>query len=300
MNTENHDTGLSGKNLIFSLPDRWIISRLQRVEKQVINAIANYRLDLAAQAIYEFTWNEYCDWYLELSKPILSSKNSTDAEFRGTRSTLVRVLETLLRLSHPIIPYITEEIWQRVAPLADVQGKTIMLQPYPEADEGKIDAKAETDIQWVMDFVMGVRKIRSGMNIDPKKPLPVLLQDGSKEDHRLMQDNEMFVSTLAKTESTTWLKNTETAPESATALVGKMKILIPMAGLIDKEAELARLNKEIEKLGKERQRSETKLANPKFVDKAPTDVVEKERNRLADMKVKIDSLNEQVQRIEAI
>jgi valyl-tRNA synthetase len=300
MNTEKHDTGLNSKDLTLSLPDRWIVSCLQRTETQVRNAMSNYRLDLAAQAIYEFTWNEYCDWYLELSKPILSNKNSSEAELRGTRNTLVRVLETLLRLSHPIIPYITEEIWQRVAPLSGAQGKTIMLQPYPEVDENKIDAKAETDIQWVMDIVMGVRKIRSGMNIDPKKPLPVLLQNASSEDHSLMTDNEMFISTLAKTESITWLEDTETAPESATALVGEMKILIPMAGLIDKEAERARLSKEIEKLEKDRQRHEAKLANPKFVDKAPAEVVEKERSRLAEIKLKIDSLNEQLQRIEAI
>ncbi|MEN8168829.1 MAG: valine--tRNA ligase [Pseudomonadota bacterium] len=280
--------------------DKWIISRLQQTEKTVTKAIDDYRFDLAANAIYEFTWDEYCAWYLELSKPVLYSDTSVEAEKRGTRRTLVRVLETILRLAHPIIPYITEEIWQKIAPLAAVKGETIMLQPYPEADESKIDEKAEAEMQWVMEFIVGIRKIRSGMNIPPSKPLPILLQNGSAQDIAWLDANEVFIQSLAKTESITWLAKGDEAPDSATSLVGEMKLLVPMAGLIDKDAELARLSKEIDRLEKEVQRTEGKLNNEKFVGKAPETVVQKERDKLADAKSSLASLLEQKAKIERL
>jgi valyl-tRNA synthetase len=280
--------------------DRWIISRLQQTEKAVVEAIENYRFDIAASAIYEFTWDEYCAWYLELSKPVLYDEHSAPELQRGTRRTLVRVLETVLRLAHPIMPYITEEIWQKVAPLAGKDGATIMLQPYPVADESKIDEKAEREMKWVMEFIVGVRKIRSGMNIAPSKPLPVLLAGGSAQDIAWLDANETFIKSLARTESITWLAPGEEAPESATSLVGEMKILVPMAGLIDKEAELARLAKEIDRLEKEVQRTEGKLGNDKFVGKAPADVVQKERDKLAEAKSSLDSLKAQRTKIEKL
>jgi len=277
--------------------DKWIISRLQRVEQEVNTAIGNYRFDLAANAIYEFTWDEYCSWYLELSKPVLYGENSAPEMQRGTRRTLVRVLETILRMAHPIIPFITEEIWQKIAPLAGVSGETVMLQPYPEADESKIDAKAEKEMQWVMDFIVGIRKIRSGMNIPPSKPLPVLLSNGSAQDIAWLDANEAFIKSLAKTESITWLADGEEAPESATSLVGEMKLLVPMAGLIDKDAELARLDKEIDKLEKEVKRLDGKLSNEKFVSKAPAEVVDKEKAKLADAQSSLASFMEQREKI---
>jgi len=298
MNTENQDCGTNGGDLELSLADRWIISRMQQTEAQVNNAISSYRFDHAAQAIYEFTWNEYCDWYLELSKPVLQNSESSEAALRGTRHTLVNVLETLLRLAHPIMPYITEEIWQRVAPLAGVEGDTIMRTAFPESDDSKVDETAVNEMEWVKDFILGVRKIRSGMDISPGKPLPVLLQDASQQDQDYLNSNQVFLTRLAKLESIELVGNE--APESATALIGNMKVLIPLAGLIDKDAELARLNKEIEKLEKALSAVEGKLSNKNFVDRAPEAVVNKEKVKAEDMQTSLKNLREQLARIEAM
>lgn len=299
MNTEDKDTGIDNDDVVLSLADRWIISRLQVVEQKVTDNFDKYRFDHASHEIYSFIWEEYCDWYLELSKPVLNSDTTSDAEKRGTRRTLVRVLETILRLAHPIIPYITEELWQRVAPLAGVNDETIMQQPYPEFDENKLDEKAINDLEWVKAFVMGVRRIRSEMDIAPSKALPVLLQDYAENDKTLFQENEAFVKTLAKIESVEWLTD-EQAPESATALIGDMKILIPLAGLIDKDAEIARLEKEIGKITANLEKSEAKMSNASFVDKAPEAVVAKERQRIEEMHTAVKQLNEQLIKIQAI
>jgi valyl-tRNA synthetase len=297
MNTEGQDNGLSGA-CEYTQVDRWITARLHQVIAATSNAIDNYRFDLAAQAIYEFTWNEYCDWYLELAKISLQSGN--EALQRGTRRTLLTVLENVLRLAHPLMPFITEEIWQRVAPLAGVEAKTIMLQPYPDADEAQIDTAAIAEINWVMNFILGVRRIRGEMNIAPGKPLPVLLQNGSAADKNSLANNQVYLLKLGRLESINWLDADETAPESAIALVGEMKILIPMAGLIDKEAELARLDKEIQKIVKELPRIEGKLSNPAFIDKAPADVIDKEKAKLADLRSSLNNLEEQHRKIQAL
>ena len=204
-----------------------------------------------------------------------------------------------MRLAHPIIPYITEELWQQVAPLAGIKGDTIMQQPYPAFDESKLDEKAINDLEWVKTFVMGVRRIRSEMDIAPSKALPVLLQDYSEKDQTLFQENEAFVKTLAKIESVEWLTDQQ-APESATALIGDMKILIPLAGLIDKDAEIARLEKEIGKIAANLEKSEAKMSNASFVDKAPEAVVAKERQRIEEMHTAVKQLNEQLEKIQAI
>lgn len=299
MNTEDKDTGIDSDDIVLSLADRWIISRLQVVEQKVADNFDKYRFDHASHEVYSFIWEEYCDWYLELSKPVLNSDTTTDAEKRGTRRTLVRVLETILRLAHPIIPYITEELWQQVAPLAGIKGETIMQQPYPTFDESKLDEKAITDLEWVKAFVIGVRRIRSEMDIAPSKALPVLLQDYSANDKTLFDTNEAFVKTLAKIESVEWLTD-QTAPESAIALIGDMKILIPLAGLIDKDAEIARLEKEIGKINANLEKSEAKMSNTSFVDKAPEAVVAKERQRIEEMHTAVKQLNEQLIKIQAI
>jgi valyl-tRNA synthetase len=300
MNTEGKDCGLESDEIELSAADRWIVSRLQETEQTVIDSIGSYRFDLAAQAIYAFTWDEYCDWYLELAKPVLTSGDSSAAALRGTRQTLVTVMETLLRLAHPFIPFITEEIWQRMAPLAGVAGDTIMLQPYPAPGVERIDKAAASEIDWVRTFIVGVRKIRSGMNIDPRKPLPVLLQNGSVADRERLQCNRHYLESVGRIESVTWLESNDSAPESATALVGDMKLLIPLAGLIDKEAENTRLTRELEKKTGELERCEKKLANANFVDKAPAAVVDKERARASDLQNAIASLKEQQRRIQAI
>jgi valyl-tRNA synthetase len=297
MNTEGQDTGLGQQEMELSLPDRWIISRLQKTITAVDEAIASYRFDLLAQIIYEFTWNAFCDWYLELSKPILTSPDSSPAALRGTRHTLVSVLESLLRLMHPLMPFITEEIWQKIAPLAGKQGDSIMLQPYPVADLKLEDARVDAELAWVQDVIVAVRTIRSEMNIAPGKPLPVLFNKGSPLDRTRFDSNQHLIVTLAKFASVQWLTDKDSIPESATALIGDLEILIPMAGLIDKAEESARLSREIAKLTKDSEHAEMKLQNPSFVDRAPADVVEKERKRLGELKTTLQKLQQQLEKI---
>ena len=300
MNTEEQDCAANGGEVELSAADRWIISRLQSTEATVADALDSYRLDQAAKAIYEFTWNEYCDWYLELSKPVLNNANASAASLRGTRQTLVHVLETLLRLTHPIMPFITEEIWQKAAPLAGIEAETIMLRPYPLADQSKIDGGAEAEMEWVKQFILGIRSIKGEMNIAPSKPLGVLLQNASVQDRQWLESNRHSLDFLARLESVTLLSEGDEAPESATALVGEMKVLIPMAGLIDKAAELARLEKEIGKISNDMERISNKLGNPSFVDKAPAAVVQKEKDKLTEQQSALNKLQEQHQKIKQL
>ncbi len=298
MNTEEQDNGLSDAPCTYTQVDRWIVSRLNQVTAITSNAIDNYRFDLAAQAIYEFTWNEYCDWYLELAKISLQSDDVTLQ--RATRKTLLTVLESILRLAHPIMPFITEEIWQRVAPLAGIQAESIMLQPYPVADNSHIDNSAIAEINWVMNFILGVRRIRGEMNIAPSKPLPVLLQNGSIIDQSYLSNSSIYLQRLGRLESITWLSNDDTTPESAIALVGELKILIPIAGLIDKDAELIRLDKEIQKIKNDLPRIQGKLSNPTFINKAPAEVIDKENAKLTDLLSNLHNLEQQQIKIGAL
>ena len=279
-----------------TLADRWIISRLQSAETEVTAAIDSYRFDLAAQALYDFVWNEYCDWYLELSKPVLWDENGDPAIQKGTRRTLVRVLEATLRLAHPMLPFISEEIWQNIAPLAGVkvnpEGDTIMLQPFPVADKAQIDADADADIDWVKKVIVGVRNVRGEMNISPAKALPIYLARGDAEDKRRLDENRQFLSKLASLESITWLDDPAEAPLCATALAGDLEILVPMAGLIDVDAELARLDREIDKISIEVKKLSGKLSNAKFVDNAPAEVVAKERQKLEEFEGSVSQLQE--------
>lgn len=294
MNCEDQNCGQNGPHdYQLSLADRWIISRLQQAESTVAAAMATYRLDLASQAIYDFIWNEYCDWYLELSKPVLWDENIDSALQTGTRRTLIRVLEATLRMAHPLMPFITEEIWQQVKTLAGVEGESIMLQPYPEPDTSKIDEEATHDIEWLKHVIVGIRNIRGEMNISPGKTLPVYFNNGSDQDKTRLENNRQFLSKLAKLDSITWLYPGDDIPMSATALVGDMEILVPMAGLIDKNAELVRLNKEIEKLKKELNTVQGKLSNEKFTNKAPAAVVAKEQTKLVEVAVNLKKLEQQ-------
>lgn len=295
MNTEGQDTGIENKAMTLSLPDRWILSRLQQTIEEAHAALAQYRFDLFAQALYDFTWNEFCDWYLELSKPILISAQSTQEMLRGTRHTLVYVLETLLRLLHPIMPFITEEIWQRIAPLAGKDGKSIMLEAYPIKDEMQIDNDAMHELEWIKHVIISIRTIRSEMNIAPGKLLPVLLRKGTELDKRNEKQHQHLLITLAKLEFIKWLTMDDALPQSASAFVGELEIFIPMAGFINKEEETARLNKEIAKLQKDLLIIENKLQNPQFIDKAPAEVVAKERARYEDLVTTIRKLEKQLQ-----
>jgi len=296
MNTEGKDTGLQNSRKILSEPDQWILSRLQQTIEAAHQALAQYRFDLLAQALYDFTWNEFCDWYLELSKPVLTSANSSEEQLRGTRYTLVTVLETLLRLMHPVMPFITEEIWQRVAPLAGKSGETIMLQAYPQVDMTLKNEKIELELDWVKNIIVAVRTVRSEINIAPGKPIPVLLTKGTEKDKERMQHFQLLIQTLARLESVQWLGNTQ-PPQSATALVGELEILIPMAGLIDVKEESARLSREIAKLVKDIEKAESKLENPNFADKAPADVVAKERGKLSELNTTREKMEMQLRQI---
>ena len=314
-NTDNQDTGINGEAVDLSPVDRWIISALQRCEQDVTRHLDAFRFDLAAQALYEFIWDEYCAWYLELVKPVLwdavqggtsaaegrtpeAAENANKlARQRGTRRTLVRVLEVILRLAHPFMPFITEEIWQRIKAQAGKDGATIMLQAWPVANESRIDASAEGDIEWVKQLMLGVRQIRGEMKISMAKRIDIIVQNANAEDLRRLADFEPLLSKLAKLESVRVLAAGEEAPMSATALVGEMQVLVPMAGLIDKAAELARLDKEIQRLQGEVQRVGGKLANEGFVAKAPAEVLDKERAKLAEAEAALAKLVEQREKI---
>ncbi|WP_028292853.1 valine--tRNA ligase [Oceanobacter kriegii] len=292
--------GATGEPAALSLADRWIISRLQRAEGEVRRHLDQYRFDMAAQALYEFIWNEYCDWYLELSKPVLWDKNATEEEKRGTRGTLVRVLEATLRLAHPIIPFITESIWQQVKDLAGKEGDTIMLTRFPEPQEALIDAEAEADVEWLQGVITAVRNIRAEKNIPPSKELEVILKDGDDNDFRRADENQTFLSKLAKLSNITWHNEGDELPMSTTQLVGQMEVLVPMAGFIDKDAEIARLTKELEKLEKEVSRIANKLGNEGFVAKAPAAVIEKEKEKLTGYERDQAKIKEQIEAIKAL
>jgi valyl-tRNA synthetase len=298
--TEDEDCGQHGSDIELGLAERWIISLLQITEDKVRESIEQYRFDLAAQAIYEFTWDEYCPWYLELAKPVLGDGNGDAATLRGTRRTLVRVLEALLRLAHPLIPFITEAVWQRVAPIAGRQGATIMHEPYPVADPKRIDETGLQDIDWVKGFVLAVRRVRGEQNIQPSRRLPILLQNASQRDQDMLESCGNYLNGLAGLESVAVLEKDDVAPKSAVGLLGSMKILIPLAGLIDTDAEAARLAREIEKHAKDLGRSEQKLANANFVDRAPPEIVDKERVRVQELRAAIGKLEEQRASLDGI
>lgn len=304
INIETKDCAADGGEYQLSLADRWIISRLQQAESDIAKHFNEYRFDLASQTLYDFIWNEYCDWYLELSKPILTDPNAALALQTGTRRTLVRVLEATLRLAHPIMPFITEEIWQTIAPYAGIKDNgdkhTIMLQAYPKPDSEKIDAAALADIEWVKAVVIAVRNIRGEMNISPAKTLPLFFNNASDQDQSRLKTAGQLIQSLAKVESITCLATDEQAPAAATQLVGELEIMVPLAGLIDKDAEIARLDKEIAKLDKEVTRIGGKLSNPGFVDKAPADVVAKEQQKLDETKAAKQRLQNQQQQLDSL
>jgi len=301
MNTEEQDCGQDGSSdYELSLADRWITSRLQDVKVAVAEGIENYRFDLASQALYSFVWNEYCDWYLELSKPVLWDENAPAAQKKGTRRTLIRVLEEILRIAHPMMPFITEEIWQRVKTLAGKEGDTLMLQAYPQADSALIDAQAVIDIEWLQGIILALRNIRGEMNISPAKPINALLKNTTAEDATRLKANRQFLAKLAKLETIEVLAEGSEAPMSAIQLVGDLEVLVPMLGLIDVAAEVARLSKEAEKINKELTGVSNKLNNANFVDKAPAAVVEKEKTRLADLQIAHAKLQQQLEEMQSM
>ncbi len=293
MNTEEIGEG----DIELSAADHWIQARLDLATTVVHEQMAVYRLDLVAQALYEFTWHEFCDWYLELSKPVLQSDDASEAAKRGTRRTLINVLESLLRLLHPIIPFVTEEIWQQVAPRAGVEGDTIMLRPFPTVEEGTTHENAEADIEWVRQFILGIRQIRGEMDISPGKPLPVILQNAAAEDQARAEKFMHLLQRVGRVESITTLGVDQTSPTAATALLGELRLLVPMKGLIDIEAERARLQKQMQRANVDLAKTQGKLGNANFVNNAPADVVTQEKQRAIDFEKTIAQLAEQLEKL---
>ncbi|CAC9538446.1 Valyl-tRNA synthetase (EC 6.1.1.9) [uncultured Gammaproteobacteria bacterium] len=283
-------------NADLSTADKWILSRLQDTKKNVEKHLKDYRLDLMSQELYEFVWHDYCDWYLELSKPLLQDEKTK----AGTQATLIKVLNEMITLLHPIIPFITEEIFEQCNVITGKDSVSLMTQSYPEVDQKLSSTDSEDEIKWLQTFILGIRKIRGEMNIPPSKPLPCFVQNFNANDETYLQKNANILNVLAKMDNIEKLNPTDDAPESAMALVGEMKILIPLSGLIDKDQEIARLNKEIEKLEKQKMQFEGKLNNEKFVLGAPEAIVNVERERLSETLSAIKDLNEQLVKISSL
>lgn len=301
MNTEGQDNGTaaaSSATVEYSIPDRWIRSRLGTTIEEVNRLLAEYRFDLAAQAMYEFAWYEYCDWYLELSKPALQSETSSAAQKRGARRTLLEVLEASLRLLHPLMPFITEEIWQAVAPLAGKQAPTIMLQPYPARMEFPADAAAERAITPIKAAILGVRQIRGQLDVARSRQIPVFVKASSPEDWHLIDSSAELIRFLANVSDIKSIEDESALPPTAMQLIDGQAIHAPLASLIDDpDAELARLAKRKAKTLQEITRCEAKLSNQNFVANAPASVVEQERARIADFKHEIAQIEEQERRV---
>lgn len=299
MHTESHDFHFD-KPLTYSLADQWIRSLLQKTIQQTEAAYDSYRFDLLAQTLYEFTWNEFCDWYLELTKCVLNDKNSTAAQLRGTRTTLLEILETLLRLLHPIMPFITEEIWHSIAALVGKTGNTIATAKYPLFNEKEIDHIAEEEMNWVKQIIVAIRTIRSEMGVSPAHRITVIFNKGNDKDVKRAAAYENYIKLLTKTDNIHWAKTDETLTTTATHIVNKLEIHIPLAGLIDKQAELIRLQKEISKLEKDYEKLEQRLKNQHYLEKAPAAVVEKERKNFEHVREVLKKLRGQYKNIELL
>ncbi|MBJ8450377.1 valine--tRNA ligase [Acinetobacter bereziniae] len=297
MNCEQQPIGQEVRQDLWELPEQWIVSRLQKAEAAVQQAFATYRLDLAAQAIYEFIWNEYCDWYVELTKPVLNDENVSTERKAEVRRVLLSVMEASLRLAHPIMPFLTEEIWQTLAPMIGLQGETIMLAQYPVPNPERINEQAEADMLGLQGLIGAVRNIRGEMGLGNARLLPVLLQNTTDAEKAQIARIEPLFKALAKVESITFLTDAEQPPLSSSSVVGRISVFVPMKGLIDPKAELGRLQKDLDKVQKQHDQIASKLANEGFVAKAPAAVVEGEKAKLtefADQLVKIKANMEQI------
>ncbi|MDR6673375.1 valine--tRNA ligase [Xanthomonas sp. 1678] len=295
MNTQARDSGLGTRDSARLVPatdaEKWILVRLDKVAAEAQAHFAAYRFDLLAQSLYEFAWNEFCDWFLELTKPALNGDDAVAAD--STRHTLLQVLETLLRLLHPLTPFVTEELWQQVAPRLGIAAPTISLQPYPRAGDLDVSAYAgaEADIEWLKAMVSALRRVRSELNVPPSKLVPLLLQGGLADDRARVARFASQLSFLLRLESIQWLEPAQDTPPAAAAIVGELRLLVPLQGLVDLDAERTRLDKEIARVGAEQDKSAAKLE--KFTDKVPAAVVEQERQRLADWTAQLTGLREQ-------
>jgi valyl-tRNA synthetase len=280
-----------------SVADRWIKSRLNETIAAVEAGFDDYRLDLAALALYDFTWHEYCDWYLELTKPVLNDADASPAAKAGARQTLSDVLSALLRLLHPFMPFITEEIWLELCERLGTSSPTVMLEPWPTRESFPSDAGATEEIAWIKDVVIGVRQIRGEMNVSPARAIPLLLADASASDRERATQHASLLRPLARLEGIELLGNEPEPSGVATALVGQLRLLVPLAGVIDVAAERARLTKQRERLERDLDKATAKLANEQFVANAPTAVIQKERDRQADLSARIEALGSQLAKL---
>ena len=300
MNSEEKQlaNSLDSKNL--SISDRWIISRFERAIKQVDLAMESYRFDLASQQLYEFIWNEYCDWYVELSKPTLWDEEKNPENAQATRFVLIFILEKTLRLLHPFMPFITEEVWQKIAPLININRQSIMMESYPTYDRENIDEEAEEHIEWLKGVILSIRNIRGEMDISPAKSINILLRNGSPTDKERMEIHKPYLQKLAKLKDISWLEDGHEAPASATQRFDELEILVPLEGLIDVDAERSRLKKEINKLLSGLKAVETKLNNKKFVNNAPSSIVIKEREKKNQISSTLESFETQLKNLEGL
>ncbi len=300
MNCEEQVIGQEVRQDLWELPEQWIVSRLQKAEQAVQTAFDTYRLDLAAQAIYEFIWNEYCDWYVELTKPVLNDENVSVERKAEVRRVLLSVMEASLRLAHPLMPYLTEEIWQTLAPKLNISGETIMLAQYPVADQALINEQAEADMQWLQGLIGAVRNIRGEMGLGNARLLPVLLQNTTDSEKAQIARIEPLFKALAKVESITFLSDAEQPPLSSSSVVGHVSVFVPMKGLIDPKAELGRLQKDLDKVQKQHDQIANKLSNEGFVAKAPAAVVEGEKVKLAEFADQLAKIKANMEQIAAL
>ncbi|WP_180083720.1 valine--tRNA ligase [Acinetobacter sp. YH12145] len=300
MNCEEQVIGQEVRQDLWELPEQWIVSRLQKAEQAVQTAFATYRLDLAAQAIYEFIWNEYCDWYVELTKPVLNDENVSVERKAEVRRVLLSVMEASLRLAHPLMPYLTEEIWQTLAPKLNISGETIMLAQYPVADQALVNEQTEADMQWLQGLIGAVRNIRGEMGLGNARLLPVLLQNTTDAEKAQIARIEPLFKALAKVESITFLADAEQPPLSSSSVVGHVSVFVPMKGLIDPKAELGRLQKDLDKVQKQHDQIATKLGNEGFVAKAPAAVVEGEKAKLAEFADQLAKIKANMEQIAAL
>ena len=297
MNVEGKEVAQTAQPELWELPEQWIISRLQKAEQAVKLGFETYRLDLVAQTIYDFIWNEYCDWYVELTKPVLNDENVSEARKAEVRRVLLSVMESALRLAHPLMPFLTEEIWQTLAPMLGRGGDTIMLAPYPVAEEAKINNQAEADMDWLQALIGAVRNIRGEMGLGNARLLPVLLQNISDAERTRIERIEPLFKALAKVESIEFLSKDQEPPLSSSSVVGQASVFVPMKGLIDPKAELARLQKDLDKVQKQHDQIAGKLANEGFVAKAPPAVVEGEKVKLAEFADQLSKIKANMEQI---
>ena len=296
MNTEELDLTIEPAS---GAVDQWIISKSHRMITDARYALETYRFDIYANTVYEFAWHEYCDWYLELSKPLLWNQDADPAARAATQRTLLQVLEVLLRTAHPVMPFITETLWQQVATrLGQIQNgeaASIMLQTFPVPQDMPANENAENQIEWLKAVITGIRTIRGEANIKPSQDIPLLLQGGNTADKDNATQAENMLGRLANVTSIEWLSDDEKAPLNALSLVGDLKVMVPLAGLIDLEAERGRIGKEVDKARQELEKIDKKLSNEAFVAKAPAAVVNKDRERAAELQTTLQTLQKQIE-----